>query len=367
MLLTSEFYPNMSSRVYFIATPDRVDVGRQAVAMQKICKASGAANIFKREDFVAIKLHVGEKHNITHIKPELIKEIVTMVKETGGLPFLTETSTLYKGERDNAIKHLLHAHQHGFSIDKVGAPFIMADGLAGNTEHEVQIDAEMHTSVKIAREIVVADALIAVSHPTGHPGSGLGGCIKNLGMGLASRMGKMRQHSTMLPEIKPKTCTFCQKCIQWCPVEAIVERDGKAWIVREKCIGCGECLAVCRFEAVSFNWGSESQDLQKSMAEHAYGVVKNKPGKCFYLNVLIDMTTGCDCYSAQQKKCIPDIGILASNDPVAIDLATLDLTEKFNQKSLSKIAFPHIDPLIQLYHAEKIGMGSLSYELIEIS
>jgi uncharacterized Fe-S center protein len=357
----------MASRVYFIATPDGADVGKQAAAMKKIYKASGAADIIHKEDFVAIKIHVGEKHNTTHVKPELIKELVTKIKGKGGLPFLTETATLYKGERDNAIKHLLHAHNHGFSIERVGAPFIMADGLAGNTEHEVQIDAEMHDSVKVAREVLVADALIAVSHPTGHPGSGLGGCIKNLGMGLASRMGKMRQHSAIMPEVKPNTCTFCKKCIQWCPEDAIVERDEKAFIIREKCIGCGECIAVCRFGAVSFNFASESEYLQKSMAEHAYGVVKDKPGKCFYFNVLIDMTTGCDCYSTNQKKCTPDVGILASNDPVAIDKATLDLTEKFNQKSLATIAFPHLDPLIQLQHAEKTGMGSLSYELVEVT
>jgi len=357
----------MSSRVYFIAAPDGTDVGRQAAAMKKIYKASGAADIIQKEDFVAIKVHVGEKHNTTHVKPELIREIVTKVRGKGGLPFLTETATLYKGERDNAIKHLLHAHSHGFSIEKVGAPFIMADGLAGNTEYEVQIDAEMHDSVKVAREVLVADALIAISHATGHPGSGLGGCIKNLGMGLASRMGKMRQHSAIMPNIKPNTCTFCKKCIQWCPVDAIVERDGNAFIIQEKCIGCGECLAVCRFGAVSFNWEIESAHLQKSMAEHAYGVVKNKSGKYFCFNVLLDMTTGCDCYSTNQKKCIPDIGILASSDPVAIDMATLSLTERFNQKTLANIAFPHVDPLIQLQHAEKIGMGSLSYELVEVT
>ncbi len=357
----------MSSQVYFIATPDGADVGRQAVAMKNIYKASGVADIIQKDDFVAIKIHVGEKHNTTHVKPELIREIVTKVKGKGGLPFLAETATLYKGERENAIKHLLHAYKHGFSIEKVGAPFIMVDGLAGNTEHEVQINAEMHDSVKVAREVLVADALIVVSHSTGHPGSGLGGCIKNLGMGLASRMGKMRQHSGIMPEVKPNTCTFCKKCIQWCPVEAIIEREDKAFIIREKCIGCGECLAVCRFGAVSFNWEIESAHLQKSMAEHAYGVIKNKSGKCFYFNVLIDMTEGCDCYSTSQKKCIPDIGILASNDPVAIDMATLDLTEKFNQKSLASIAFPQVDPLIQLYHAEKLGMGSLSYELVEIT
>lgn len=357
----------MSSRVYFIATPDGADIGKQTAALKKIYRASKAAELIQKEDFVAVKIHVGEKHNTTHVKPELIRELVTKIKGKGGLPFLTETATLYKGERDNAIKHLLHAHKHGFSIEKVGAPFIMADGLAGNTEHEVQIDAELHNSVKVAREVLVADVLIAISHPTGHPESGLGGCLKNLGMGLSSRMGKMRQHSSIMPEVKSATCMFCKKCLQWCPVDAIVERDEKAFIVREKCIGCGECLAVCRFDAISFDFGSGSEYLQKSMAEHAYGVVKNKPGKCFYFNVLIDMTKGCDCYSTNQKKCTPDVGILASNDPVAIDKATLDLTEKFNQKSLARIAFPHLDPLIQLHHAEKIGMGSLSYELVEVT
>lgn len=357
----------MASSVYFVATPDGVDIGRQAVAMKKLYKAADVAAIISKEDFVAIKMHVGEKHNITHVKPELIREIVTKVKGKGGVPFLTETSTLYKGERSNAVKHLLHAHHHGFSIENIGAPFIMADGLAGNSEYDVPIDGELFQSVKVAREVVVADALIAVSHPTGHPGAGLGACIKTLGMGLTSRMGKMRQHSAMMPQINPKICTFCQKCIQWCPEDAIIERENKAFILQDKCIGCGECLAVCRFGAVKYNWAIESSHLQKSMAEHAYGVVKNKAGKCCYFNVLIDMTKDCDCFSTRQKKCIPDIGLLASTDPVAIDMATLDLTAKFNQKTLVEIATPHLDPLIQLRHAEKLGMGHLTYELVEVS
>ena len=354
------------SPVYFLAVPDGADAGRQAAAMKKLYKASQTANIIRKEDMVAIKVHVGEQHNTTHVRPELIKEIVTKVKGKGGQPFLTETSTLYRGQRENAIKHLLHAYQHGFSIETLGAPFIMADGLIGNTEHEVHINAELHERVNVAREILVADALIAVSHPTGHPQSGLGACIKNLGMGLASRMGKMRQHSAMKPEIKPDKCTFCQKCMRWCPVDAIIEQEGKAFIVQEKCIGCGECIAVCRFGAVSFDFASESEFLQKSMAEHAYGVVKDKPGKCFYFNVLIDMTKGCDCYSTKQEKCIADIGMLASPDPVAIDMATLDLTTQANGQSLAEISFPHLNSLIQLQHAEKIGMGSMTYQLIEI-
>ncbi len=356
----------MKAQVFFIPLADGLPAAEQAQAMDRIYQASGAAEVVAAKDFVAIKLHVGEKKNTTHVKPELIKTVVDRVKDKGGVPFLTETSTLYKGERENAVKHILHAHRHGFGIDRIGAPFIMADGLTGNTEYEVTVNAELHKSVKIAREVVSADALIAVSHPTGHPAAGLGACIKNLGMGMASRMGKMRQHSAMLPEIITDKCRFCRKCLQWCPQDAIIERDGKAYVLTEKCIGCGECLASCRFDAVKYDWGAESGFMQRSMAEHAYGVVIGKQGKCFFFNVMVDMTKDCDCFNVEQHKIIPDIGILASADPVAIDKATIDLTAKAHGKSLAAIAYAKHDAMIQIGHAAKIGMGSLDYELIEV-
>ncbi|WP_425057854.1 hypothetical protein SCACP_24200 [Sporomusa carbonis] len=356
----------MPANVYFIPVTDALPPTEQAQAMAKIFEYSGAAQVVGRNDFVAIKVHVGEKKNTTHVRPELVKEVVQKAKALGGQPFLTETSTLYKGERENAVKHIMHAHNHGFGIENVGAPFIMADGLAGNTEYEVTIDGELHKSVKVAREILSADSLLVVSHPTGHIAAGLGACIKNLGMGLASRMGKMRQHSAMLPEVADKTCQFCQKCIKWCPQGAIVEKGGKAYIVSEKCIGCGECLAVCRFDAVKYDWNAESGYMQRSMAEHAYGAVIGKPGKCFYFNVLIDMTKDCDCFNVKQSKLIPDIGILASSDPVAIDKATLDLTAKAHGKTLAEMSYAHHDAMIQIGHAAKIGMGLLDYQLITV-
>ncbi len=356
----------MSANVYFIPVADSLSASAQAKVMAKIFDASGAAQTIGNNDFVAIKLHVGEKKNTTHVKPELIKELVQKAKELGGQPFLTETSTLYKGERENAVKHILHAHNHGFSIENVGAPFIMADGLAGNSEYEVEINGELHKTVKVAREIVGADTLLVVSHPTGHPAAGLGACIKNIGMGLASRMGKMRQHSAMMPEVNNKNCKYCQKCIKWCPQDAIIEQGGKAFIVTEKCIGCGECLAVCRFDAVKYDWNAESGFMQRSMAEHAYGSIIGKQGKCFYFNVLIDMTKDCDCFSVNQHKIIPDIGILASSDPVAIDKATLDLTAKAHGKTLAEMSYAHHDAMIQISHAAKIGMGSLEYQLITL-
>lgn len=357
----------MSAKVYFLPVDNGISLQQQIDAMKIIYQAAGADHIFDAQDFVAIKLHVGEKKNTTHIKPELIRVLVERVQVKGGLAFLTETSTLYKGERENAVKHLLHAHKHGFGISEVGAPFIMSDGLTGTSEQEVIISGQLHERVKVAREVVSADALFVVSHPTGHVAAGLGACLKNLGMGLASRMGKMRQHSSMAPEIKEKTCKYCQKCIQWCPESAIIEKNGKAYIDNERCIGCGECLAVCRFDAVRTDWNAESGYMQKSMAEHAYGAIKNKLGKCFFFNVLIDMTKDCDCYSIDQKKFIPDIGILASTDPVAIDKATLDLTAQVNGKTLAELAYQHHNANIQINHAAKIGMGSLHYELITVN
>ena len=356
----------MKSKVFLAPVMDGAAVTQQVEALQKLYTAGELNQVVAKRDFVAIKFHVGEKNNTTHVKPELIRKIVDLAKEAGGQPFLTETSTLYKGERENAVKHIMHANRHGFGIEQTGAPFIMADGLTGNAEFEIQIEGELHKSVKVARDVVSADTLIVVSHATGHVVTGLGACIKNIGMGLASRMGKMREHSAMLPEVIQDKCRFCKKCIQWCPQETIIEKNGKAFIVSENCIGCGECLAVCRFDAVKYDWNAESGFTQKSMAEHAFGILKGKAGKSLFINVLVDMTNDCDCFSVKQEKCIPDIGILASFDPVAIDKATLDLTAQKNGKTLAEMAHARNDAMIQIGHAAKIGMGSLEYELITV-
>ncbi len=300
------------------------------------------------------------------MKPELIKAIVDTARVKSHRVFLTETSTLYMGERIEAVSHIMLAQKHGFGIEQVGAPLIMADGLTGGAEIEVTINGELDKSVKIAREVALIDVLVAVSHPTGHLGAGLGACLKNLGMGLASRAGKLRQHSSIKPKVMPKQCRFCGKCIKWCPEQAIVESDQKAKILLEKCIGCGECFTVCRYDAIEYNWGSGSERLQKSMVEHAYGAVKDKLNKCLFINVLVDMTPDCDCFDTKQTKLIPDIGMLASQDPVAIDKATLDLTAKANHRHLVEMAYSNINPLIQLQHGVKMGLGEMEYQLVEL-
>ncbi|MFC1898443.1 DUF362 domain-containing protein [Candidatus Cloacimonadota bacterium] len=356
----------LKSKVFYCPVPAKSSLKERDAAMKKILSKIEFDKIVSKHDKVAVKTHIGDTNNDTHIPPKLIAMVVQEIKKYNALPYITETSTLYSGPRSNAISHLELAEKHGFTFEKIGAPFIMSDGLFGNTEIEVPIKGILFDKVNIARDAVLTDALVVISHPTGHMLSGIGACLKNLGMGLASRKGKMLQHSSIKPFIKPHECTLCGQCIKWCPVKCIIEEGGKAFIQEDSCIGCGECLTLCKFSAVKFNWGIGSIDIQKSIAEYALGAVQNKRDKSLFINVLVDMTKECDCMSIKQTPIIGDIGILASTDPVAIDKATLDLTGKANKENLSEISHPSIDPDIQLKHAEKIGLGSRTYELIEV-
>ncbi len=349
------------AKVYFCPLEDGSPVSDLVKSTIKIYEKAQVNSHIEEGEYVAIKLHVGDENNTTFIPSDVAKALVDKVKQRKALPFLTETSTLYRGERENAVKHIMHAHRHGFSIEKVGAPFIMADGLAGDNEIEVKIEGELFNSVLVAREIRMTDFLIVLSHMTGHIAAGFGCAIKNLGMGLSSRKGKLRQHSSIQPEVIPDKCTLCKKCFLWCPTGAISEKNGKAFIDSKKCIGCGECLAVCRFGAIKFDWKRDSAWMQKAMAEHALGVVKDK--KAFYINVLVNMTQDCDCLTKKQEKMIPDIGVLGSWDPVAVDKASLDLIEQRHGKDINQLSYPNINGKVQILHAEKIKLGTTKYEL----
>lgn len=352
-----------TAEVVFCPLEDGASPDQMAKAAVKVFDACGGPACVSARDLVAVKLHVGEKHNTTFVPPAVFRALGERIAARQGQPFMTETSTLYRGERENAVKHALHAHRHGFTIEATGMPFLPADGLAGNTESEVKIQGILNSSVKIAREILVADALVAVAHMTGHLGSGFGGVIKTLGMGLASRMGKLRQHSAMRPEVDPEACTACLKCVQWCPAGAVSERAGRAFIDRAQCIGCGECVAVCRFEAVRYDWGAESAEMERQMAEHALGAIANKRGKCVFLNAAVNMTRDCDCMGYRQEKLVPDLGFFASRDPVAVDQACMDRVREIHGKDLASMAYPSLDGSVQLEHGERVGLGSRTYKL----
>jgi uncharacterized Fe-S center protein len=287
-----------------------------------------------------------------------------LVRARGGSPFLTETQTLYKGNRTDAVSHLRHAQAQGYGFEATDMPIIMADGLYGDEEVEVEVPGRVYKSVKIASIIAKANALVLVSHFTGHLATGFGCALKNLGMGCASRRGKMIQHSTAKPRIKAKACTRCGLCVEWCPATAITMEEKSALINASLCIGCGQCLAVCRFDAVAYNWASTYEELQKKVAEHAWGVVRGKKGKMICVNFLVRISKDCDCMKTFEQV-VPDIGIVISRDPVAADAASLDLVEKAAGKTIAELAYA-IPSGVQLDHAREIGFGSTDYDLVEI-
>jgi uncharacterized Fe-S center protein len=340
------------------------------------------------KDLVAIKLHFGEKGNTAYVRPIFLRRVVDRVKQSNGKPFLTDTNTLYIGTRTEAVSHLTTAFQNGFTESVVNAPILIADGLRGNNATKVRIDKPIFKMVSIAREIYMADALITVTHFKGHELSGFGGALKNLGMGCSSREGKLSQHSNISPQVKAKGCKGCERCLSWCAQEAIsmqprqsgVEtKQAVAFIDPKKCVGCGECILTCPSGAIQIQWNESIPIFQKKMVEHAYGAVQNKRGKVLYLNFLTQISPACDCYGYSDTPIVNDIGILSSEDPVAIDQASVDLVNKEEGNRSSKLPgawepgenkfraiYPEVDWNIQLAYAEEIGMGTREFELIKI-
>ncbi len=356
----------MKQKVYFIPTSKNDSLETIHKKLLALYQQANFHLCFEAQDFVAIKIHFGEEGNVTFIPANYFNPVINQIKDKGAKPFFTDTCVLYRSKRSDAVKHLQLAQKHGFSLNGCGAPVIIADGLRGSNEIEVKIPGKLFSSVSIAAEGMTANAMLVSTHVTGHMASGIGGAIKNLGMGLASRKGKLRQHSSVKPWIEATKCTGCGQCIIWCPEDAITMNDNVAVIDEQICVGCGECLTVCHFEAVRYNWKTSSEDLQKKMAEHALGAVINKKDKVCCINFLINITKDCDCLNASQKPIVKDIGILASKDPIAIDKASLDLIEQFSGKTLTSLSYPSIDPLLQLVHGEEIGLGSIEYDMVEM-
>jgi uncharacterized Fe-S center protein len=355
----------MSSEVFFSPLPHKSGLDRIIRALKNLLNAVDFDSFIPENGFVGVKTHFGEKGNKTHIPPGFFKPIAARIKQCGGLSFFTETSTLYKGKRTDSVRHLLHAHEHGFTPEATGMPIIMADGIKGEYEVRVPIDKEMYSQVNIAGHVNRMDALVCCSHPTGHIAIGFGGAIKNLGMGLSGRKGKLVQHSAIKPYIVNDKCTQCGNCIRWCPEEAISINSDNITEINEKiCAGCGECLVECSRDAVKFNWAQDQVEMQKMVAEHALGVCKSTD--IIYINYLMNFTKDCDCMGYSQKRLCEDIGIVISYDPVAIDQASIDIIQKHAQCTLQDLTGSLIDQNVQLTHGEKIGIGSRKYTLTTI-
>jgi uncharacterized Fe-S center protein len=329
---------------------------------KRIFIALGLEDTIKKDSFVGIKIHFGEKGNTGYIKPPWLKHLIERLKKKKAKIFLTDTNTLYLGNRSNAVEHLQLAGQHGFSSEALGIPLVIADGLIGRESGEVEVNLRHIKSAKIAGTFFHTDVLLCLSHFTGHILSGFGAAIKNLGMGCASRAGKLEQHSDVHPWVNAKVCTNCSICQEYCPADAIEQMDGSARIIDEKCIGCGECLVVCNDGAIKMRWDGDTLRVQEKMAEYALAVLKSLKKKAGFINYLVRITKDCDCMSKNGKVIAADLGILASLDPIAVDKASVDLLIEANGKDFLREAID-VDWSMQLKHGERIGLGKMDYKL----
>jgi uncharacterized protein len=357
----------LKSTVYFAPAKREEPVKEIQGRIRRLLDAAGLESRIRANDLVAVKLHFGEQKNDTALPPEYVRPVVEAVKSRSASPFLTDTCVLYKSVRDNAVGHLRFAQDRGFTIGRTGAPVVIADGLNGSDEKTVPIPGRIFQEVSVASAARDADSLIVLSHVTGHLATGLGGAIKNIGMGFASRKGKLRQHAVLKPEVAEKSCTGCGVCAENCPEDAIALTGGKAAIDPAACIGCGECLTVCRFDAVTHDWNRDSADLQRRMAEHALGAVIGRQDRVLFLNFILAVTKDCDCMTFRQEPILPDIGIVASVDPVAADAASLDLIRLRAGRELTDLSYPGFDARTQIRHGAEIGLGRVEYELTELN
>lgn len=363
------------SKVYF--TDMRTSYGNSMlVKLKHLVNKSGMMDIDFRDKFVAIKIHFGEYGNLSFIRPNYVKVIADLIKEKGGIPFLTDASTLYSGTRSDAVSHIHTAELNGFNSMTTGCPIIIADGLRGNNYTDVEINLKHCSNAKIGNALREADIIITLSHFKGHEQAGFGGTIKNIGMGCGSKLGKLEMHSGSKPTINKYKCIACGKCARNCNQSAITIKD-KADINYNKCVGCGECIVVCPSKAISQVDIGQSKILNEKIVEYTYATLKDK--EHFHINFIMNVSPNCDCWGSNDLAIVPDIGIVASSDPVAIDQASADLVNNspiIDQSILGEKNYHHgsdkfkcihsnVDWESGLDYAEVLELGTKEYELIK--
>ncbi|MCC2825331.1 DUF362 domain-containing protein [Laedolimicola ammoniilytica] len=372
------------SKVYFTDFRARLGEGLPT-KLKRLMKKAGFASMDMEGKFVAIKIHFGELGNISYLRPNYAKAVVDMVKEAGGIPFLTDCNTLYPGSRKNAIEHMYCAWENGFTPMTVGCPVIIGDGLKGTDDIAVPVKGGTYIKeAKIGRAIMDADIFISLTHFKGHETVGFGGTIKNIGMGCGSRAGKKDQHSNGKPTIDPEVCRGCKRCMRECANQGLEfdETTKKMQVNAENCLGCGRCLGACNFDAIRFVTDAATKELNCRMAEYAKAVVDGRPN--FHISLIVDVSPYCDCHGENDAPILPNVGMLASFDPLALDQACADLCLKQQplpnsvlSDNMKKADFcdrhDHFENTTVdseykscLEHGEEIGLGSREYELIEM-
>ena len=372
------------AKVYY--TDFRAKIGEGLpTKLKRLIKAAGIGDIDMDGKFVAVKMHFGELGNLSFLRPNYARAVVDVVKEFGGVPFLTDCNTLYPGSRKNAIEHLYCAWENGFTPMTVGCPIIIGDGLKGTDDIEVPVEGgEYIDKAKIGRAVMDADIFISLSHFKGHETTGFGGAIKNLGMGCGSRAGKKAQHMNGQPEIDHELCRGCRACLRECANDGLSfdESTRKMSINTQNCVGCGRCIGACNFDAIAFANYAATKDLNCRMAEYTKAVIQNRPN--FHVSLIVDVSPNCDCHAENDAPILPNIGMFASFDPLALDQACVDACLKATPLPNSQLAeamekedfcdhhdhFENTTPNSEyktcLAHAEKIGLGTRDYEIVVV-
>jgi uncharacterized Fe-S center protein len=354
----------MSSKVYFIPINQQDSISEIKEKVSVLLDKSKLLESNFSEKKAIIKLHFGEEGNKGYVNPEFVGVISRKVGSAGGSVVLSDSNTLYQGRRVTNEGHKILALEHGFTKEITGAEVVIANE-SPDTVKSIPVNLQYIKNAKIPECYINTDLFISVAHFKGHMMAGFGGSLKNIGMGCATREGKLAQHSNISPMIMNETCTGCGSCVNNCQVKAITLIDKTASIDSTICTGCASCIAVCKFGAVSVDWGGGSASMQEKMIEYASAVLNNVP-RALYINFAIKITAECDCMAQDDPRIADDIGIFISDDPVAVDQACYDLVKKRESKDVFKIAHPKIDSNKQLAYAEQLKLGSRQYTLVNI-
>lgn len=358
----------MRSVVYFVPVSQKDPINSVEQKLRRLIKETPLLDCVRTGNSVAVKIHFGEEGNKGFVRPEYVRCITEAIIQKSARPFLSDTNTLYRGRRTNSTDHHQLALEHGFTPDAVHADVIIPDDTRKDQVCTVETDGKYIKTARIAKIFRDADSLVVVTHFKGHIMSGFGGSLKNIGMGCATREGKLAQHSDIAPFVITKKCVGCGACILVCPAKAIAVESGKSFINTKKCIGCASCIAACKqYNAIEVDWGSGSKNLQEKMIEYARAVLDNKKGRSIFFNFCLKITKECDCLAKDDPRIAPDIGILASCDPVAVDKASFDLVVKSSGSDVFKKAHPDINGNKQLSYAASLGIGCLEYDLVSLT
>ena len=329
------------SKVWFMDARARRFLESTAIKGRQILERSGWLDNLQRGDIVAVKTHMGEAYNVGYLRPVIISTLVDLLKERGLRPFVTDTTTMpYHPwiSRTLAMDHLETANKNGFNQGTVGCPIVMADGWLGTDDVIVDLQGRGNYLKKqfVARAIADADALLSVAHFKGHPAGGYGGSLKNIGVGGASKRGKMNLHGALAgdkPVIDAKlcpgrSCEWWQVCEDCCPEGSIKVTDKGLEVDLESCVYCFACANLCVNMAgvKSIQRFDHLPTLGRRIADSALAAMMTKEeGKAFFLNFAMDISPSCDCYGWTDTPIVNGLGILASYDPVAVDKACIDM------------------------------------------